>query len=156
MLKKLLFILLLVCVPFAGGKLYSQCNPNKIARKYKGNLTGYIYDSSAYNPINFTDKPQNIEVVFSAYAGNIYKLVFGTSMFDENVTVNIYDKSSRVKNRKKLFDNTSGIDNMFWELPITKPGTYYIDYSIPPKGTSASSDGCVVILIGYQMANKGK
>lgn len=152
MLKKIPLICALVCLPVVAGKLYSQCNPNRIAHKYKGNLVGYTYDSSAYNPVQFTDKPQTIEVVFSAYAGNLYKLVFGTSFFDENVTVNIYDKSMRYKTRKKLYDNNSGIDNMFWELTISKPGTYYIDYSIPPKGNSTSSDGCLVVLIGYKNA----
>ena len=151
MYKKLLFICVFLCVPFMEEtNLFSQCNPNKIARKYKGNLDDYKYDSSAYNVIQFTDKPQTVEVVFSAYAGNIYKLVFGTSFFDEDVKVNIYDKSMRVKNRKKLFDNNSGIDNLFWELLITKPATYYIDYSVPAKGTSTSTDGCLVILIGYK------
>lgn len=152
MLKKLLLTSLFLCVPFLDSTIFSQCNPHKIARQYKTNLGDYKYDSYAYNDIQFTDKPQTIEVVFSAYSGSIYKLVFGTSLFDENVTVNIYDKSQRVKNRKKLYDNTSGIDNMFWELEIEKPGTYYVDYDIPAKGTSKSTDGCVVILIGFKDA----
>jgi len=151
MSKKLLLICIFLSLPLLEvSNLFSQCNPHKIARKYKDNLGDYKYDSYAYNPIEFTDKPQTIEVIFSAYSGSIYKLVFGTSLFDENVKVNIYDKSMRVKNRKKLFDNNSGIDNMFWELPIAKPGTYYIDYDIPAKGTSTSADGCVVILIGFK------
>jgi hypothetical protein len=58
----------------------------------------------------------------------------------------------RVKKRNKVYDNDNGIDNMFWEQLITKPGTYYIDYDIPAKGTSTSADGCVVILIGYKDA----
>ncbi|HWY98873.1 MAG TPA: hypothetical protein VNY36_07305 [Bacteroidia bacterium] len=153
MYRKLILICAFICIPFLeNSSLFSQCNPNKIARKYKGNLKDYKYDSSAYNEIQFTDKPQTIEVVFSAYAGNIYKLVFGTSFFDENVKVNIYDKSMRVKKRNKVYDNDNGIDNMFWEQLITKPGTYYIDYDIPAKGTSTSADGCVVILIGYKDA----
>jgi len=153
MYKKTVLICFLIFFPFLEmSNVFSQCNPHKIGRKYKPNLGDYKYDSYAYNDIQFTDKPQTIEVIFSAYSGSIYKLVFGTSLFDENVKVNIYDKSQRVKNRKKLYDNDNGIDNLFWELPISKPGTYYIDYEIPAKGTSKSTDGCVVILIGFKDA----
>lgn len=152
MLKKLLLAYILIGLPLMDiSNLNAQdCNPHKIARKYKDNLGDYKYDSYAYNEVQFTDKPQTIEVIFSAYSGSIYKLVFGTSLFDENVKVNIYDKSARVKNRKKLYDNNSGIDNMFWEILIDKPGTYYIDYDIPAKEKSASSDGCMVIIIGFK------
>jgi hypothetical protein len=151
MQKKLILLLAFLGLQFLDiTSLFSQCNPHKIAHKYKANLGDYKYDSFAYNPIQFTDKPQTIEVVFSAYSGMIYKLVFGTSFFDENVTVNIYDKSMRVKNRKKLYDNDKGIDNLFWEMPISKSGTYYIDYEVPPKGNFTSSDGCLVVIIGYK------
>lgn len=153
--KKLLLICILLCLPCLEiSTLFSQCNPHKIAHKYKGNLGDYKYDSYAYNPIQFTEKPQTIEVIFTAYSGMDYKLVFGTSFFDENVKVNIYNKSMRVRNRKKLYDNDKGIDNLFWELPIEKAGTYYIDYDIPAKGTSKSSDGCLVVLIGYKLTTK--
>src|SRR6185312_819297 len=151
MYRKLLLISLFLGLSFLDvTSLFSQCNPHKIAHKYKDNLGDYKYDSFAYNPIQFTDKPQTIEVIFSAYSGMIYKLVFGTSFFDEDVKVSIYDKSMRVKNRKKLYDNSQGIDNLFWELPINKSGTYDIDYDVPPKGNFKSSDGCVVVLIGYK------
>jgi len=129
--------------------LLSQCSPHKIAKEFKPNLGAYKYDSYAYNAITFTDKPQTIEVLFTAFAGVKYKLVFGTSLFDENVQVNIYDKSMRSRRRNQLYDNSKGVDNLFWSLEITDPGVYYIDYQIPPKGTSKSTDGCVVLLIGF-------
>ncbi|MGP8215410.1 MAG: hypothetical protein ACLQQ4_07595 [Bacteroidia bacterium] len=156
MYKKLFLVCLLLCLPFLEeSDLFSQCNPHKIARKYKDNLGDYKYDSYAYNVVQFTDKPQTIEVIFSAYSGMTYKLVFGTSLFDENVKVNIYDKSQRVRNRKKLYDNNAGIDNMFWEQELVKPGTYYIDYDIPAKGSSKSDDGCMVIIIGFKNVTPG-
>jgi|SRR6185437_3041353 len=138
----------LLALPVA--HLYSQCSPHKIAKDFRPNLLPFKYDSYAYNEVTFNNKPQTIEVVFTAYAGLKYKLVFGTSLFDENVQVNIYDKSVHAKERTKLYDNNSGVDNLFWSKVIDKPGTYYIDYDIPTKGTSQSTDGCMVLLIGYK------
>jgi hypothetical protein len=127
---------------------FSQCSPHKIAKNFKPNLAPYKYDSYDYNEVTFADKPQTIEVVFTAFAGVKYKLVFGTSMFDENVSLNIYDKSMHTHKRKKLYDNSKGVDNLFWSVEITDPGIYYIDYDIPAKGTNSSEQGCMVLMIG--------
>jgi hypothetical protein len=144
-----LFFSLFVLFNFSAFRLSAQCSPRKIVKNYKPNLKPYKYDSYAYNDITFTDKPQMVEVEFAAFAGMKYKLVLGTSMFDENVKVNIYDHSHLVHRRKKLYDNSSGVDNLFWSVEIDKPGTYYIDYDIPVKGDSKSVNGCMVILIGF-------
>jgi hypothetical protein len=149
MRRGILFLLSVFLFGLLPGESFSQCNPHKIAKDFKPNLNPYKYDSYAYNNIKFTDKPQTIEVLFTAFAGVKYKLVFGTSLFDENVQVNIYDKSMRVHKRNKLFDNNSGVDNLFWSHEFTDPGNYYIDYEVPAKGNSKSPDGCVVLLIGY-------
>lgn len=58
------------------------------------------------------------------------------------------------KKRKKLFDSNTGIDNLFWSTEIDKPGVYYIDYDVPARGTFKSTDGCMVMLIGYQNVDK--
>jgi hypothetical protein len=128
---------------------FSQCSPHKIAKNFRPNLEPFKYDSYNYNEVTFADKPQTIEVLFTAFAGIKYKLVFGTSMFDESVSVNIYDKSMHTKKRKKLYDNSKGVDNLFWSVEISDPGIYYIDYDVPAKGTNSSEQGCMVLLIGY-------
>ncbi len=133
----------------AGG-IFAQCSPHKIAKEFKPNLKPYKYDSYAYNEVNFTQKEQTIEVVFTAFADTKYKLVFGTSLFDEDVKVNIYDKSMHVHKRTKFYDGSKGgVDNLFWSIEIANPGIYYIDYTIPAKGDSKSTDGCLVMLIGF-------
>ena len=128
----------------------AQCNARKIAREFKPNLAPYRYDNFAYNDITFIGKPQTIEIKFSAFAGMKYKLVFGTSLFDEKVQVNIYDKSIRNRVRNNLYKSSSGIDNLFWSVEVSEQGIYYVDYTIPPKGNSKSADGCMVMLIGYR------
>lgn len=144
------YVCLLTCI-IAAQSIFAQCSPHKIAKQYKPNIAPYKYDSYAYNDVTFNDKTQTIEVVFTAFSDMKYKLVFGTSMFDENVRVNVYDKSMRVHKRNKLYDGSKGgVDNLFWSIEITNPGIYYIDYEVPAKGDSKSTDGCMVMLIGYQ------
>jgi hypothetical protein len=150
--KTIIFVLLFASSSFFA---FAQCNPHKIIKSFKPNLIPFKYDSYSFNEITFTDKPQEVEVEFSAFSGMKYKLVFGTSMFDESIKVNIYDKSKFIHKRTKLYDNSNGVDNMFWSTELDKPGIYYIDYEIPAKGTSQSDNGCVVILIGF-MENAAK
>jgi hypothetical protein len=149
MSKKIISFFFFTALLLFSGNLFSQCNAHKLSKDLKPNLGDYKYDSYAYNQVTFTDKPQTIEVLFTAFAGEKYKLVLATSLFDENVQVNIYDKSMRSKKRNKLYDNAKGLDNLFWSLEISDPGIYYIDYEIPPKGDFKSTDGCIVMLIGY-------
>lgn len=145
--KKTLFICFFLSFFLSMGNLFGQCNEHKLARRCKDSLDDYQYDSYVYHEISFNDKPQTIEVVFSARARFDYKLVFATSTFDENVKVSIYNKNIRVKDRKALYDN---LKKTTWS--IDKPGTYYIDYQIPPKGTCKEIDGCMMMLIGFKDA----
>ena len=146
--KALPYICSFLLILLAKG-IVSQCSPHKIAKNFRPNLEPYKYDSYAYNEVTFTDKPQTIEVQFTAFSGMKYKLVFGTSMFDEDVHVNIYDKSMRTHKRSKLYDNNNGVDNLFWSYEVDTPGVYYVDYEIPAKGSAKAADGCMVMLIGY-------
>ncbi|HVA99165.1 MAG TPA: hypothetical protein VNG53_09740, partial [Bacteroidia bacterium] len=145
-------ISILCCIPYKQG--HSQCSVKHIVKNYKANIKPFKYDSYAMNDIIFTGNPQQVEVEFTAFAGQKYKLVFATSGFEEMVTVNIYDHNSRSKKRKKLYDNDSGIDNLFWSFEPKKSGTYYIDYDIPPAGAGQAQQGCIVMLIGYIVPDK--
>lgn len=135
-------------VSFSSSK--GSCKAKQIAKSCKANILPFKYDSYAVNEITFTDKPQNIEVEFSAFSGQKYKLVFCTSGFKEMVKLNIYDRNAKSKKRKKVYDNDSGIDNLFWSFEPPKSGTYYIDYEIPPAVDGKQSTGCIVMMIGYQ------
>ena len=136
------------CVSFASGK--GSCKAKQIAKSCRANLKPFKYDSYAVNEITFTDKPQNIEVEFSAFSGQKYKLVFCTSGFAEEVKLDIYDKPAKSKKRQKVFDNEKGIDNLFWSFEPPKSGTFYINYQVPPSKDGKQSSGCIVMMIGYQ------
>lgn len=127
-----------------------KCKAKQIVKGCKTNLAPFKYDSYAVNDLVFTDKEQIVPVEFTAFAGQKYKLVFCTSGFPEQVTLNIYDKPARNKNRKKIYDSSSGIDNLFWSFEPPKSGTYYIEYTLPPSKTGKESKGCILMLIGFK------
>ena len=126
------------------------CKAKQIAKACRANLMPFKYDSYAVNDITFTDKPQTIEVEFSAFSGQKYKLVFCTSGFTEEVKLNIYDRSMKVKKRNKVYDNDKGIDNLFWSFEPPKSGTYFINYEVPAAKDGKQNQGCIVMMIGYQ------
>ncbi len=147
-----LFIGLVVsCLLIANHNFFAQCKPKAIVKGCKSNITKpYKYNGYAISEFTFNDKTQKIEVQFTAFQGQKYRIVFCSSGFEENVTLNIFDKSVRVKNgRNKLYDNSQGIDNNFWVFEPPKSGNYYIEYEVPPSTNGQVKKGCVVMLIGY-------
>ena len=134
----------------------AQCKAKKIAKDCKPNIKKpYKYDGYAISEFTFEDKPKKIEVQFVAFQGQKYQVVFCSSGFEEKVTMNIYDKSNRVKSgRKKIYDNSEGIDNNFWKFEPTKSGNYFIEYELPASTTGKPVKGCVVMLIGFILNDK--
>lgn len=148
-MKKQALIFGLMLSMFFLNTIHAQHKVKKIVSRYMPNLEGYTYDSFAYNEIDFdTAQTKTIEVAFTALAKKKYKIVFGTSGFEQDLQLNIYDKDQRFKKRKKLYDNNEGIDNNYWSFEPNKPGTYYIDYQIPPTKNGSKKDEYVVMLIG--------
>ena len=142
-----LSIILFICF---NQHAFSQCNAKQIMKDSKPNIPKpYKYDSYAISEFIFDNTEKNVEVIFTAFTGQKYKLIFCSSGFEEPVKMNIYNKSVRVKkDRKKLYDNAEGIDNNFWSFEPTKSGNYYIEYSIPKSLNGKVKKGCVVLLIG--------
>jgi hypothetical protein len=150
-MRSLLKITLVSCLLLTAFGAHAQkCKAKQISKDCRTNLAPFKYDSYAVNEINFTDKPQTVEVEFTAFAGQKYKLVFCTSGFEEMVKLNIYDRNSKAKKRNKVFDNDKGIDNLFWSFEPPKSGTYFITYEIPPAANGKEGQGCIVMMIGYQ------
>lgn len=150
---KKLITSLLICSAFfllSSGVQAQQKSIKQIVKGCKPNLPPYKYDSYALNKIDFSANSYKIDVEFTAFAGIQYKIVFCTSGFEEKVKLNIYDKHKRFKSRKKVYDNESGIDNLFWSFEPSKPGTYYFEYEVPVAADGKSKSGYMVMLIGYQ------
>src|ERR1017187_7811487 len=119
----------------AFGYSSAQCKAKQIVKDCKPSIAPYQYDSYSLNELIFDPaKPQVVEVEFTAFAGQQYKLVFSTSAFDEDFKLNIYDKNQRSKKRNKIYDSANGIEK-HWTFEPTKAGTYYIDYEMPKSLT---------------------
>lgn len=130
---------------------FGQCKAKQITKSCKPNVPKpYKYDAYVITEFTFDDKEKKKEVMFTAFNGMKYRLIFCSSGFEEPVKMNIYDKSNRVKKgRNKLYDNDQGVDNNFWSFQPTKPGNYFIEYEIPKSIDGKVKKGCVVLLIGY-------
>lgn len=129
----------------------TACKAKQIAAGCKDNIKKpFKYDSYALNEFTFDDKTKEVEVQFTAFAGQKYKIIFCSSGFDEQLKMNIYDKSNKIKNnRHQIFDNSQGIDSDFWSFEPPKTGNYFIEYSVPPSKDGKVRQGCVVMLVGY-------
>ena len=110
--------------------IFGQCKAKQIMKSSKPNVPKpYKYDSYVVTEFTFDDKEKKFEVMFTAFSGNKYRLIFCSSGFEEPVKMNIWDKSNRVKKgRNKVYDNSQGIDNNFWSFQPPKPGNYFIEY----------------------------
>ena len=145
------FAVILGFTLFLSTSAIAQCKAKQIAGGCKANIKKpFKYDSYAINEFTFNDKPKEVEVVFTAFSGQKYKVIFCSSGFDEKVTMNIYDKPAKIKNnRHLLWDNSKGIDSDFWSFEPPKTGNYYIEYTIPKSMNGKEKKGCVVMLVGY-------
>ncbi|MBI2269853.1 MAG: hypothetical protein HYU69_05780 [Bacteroidetes bacterium] len=129
---------------------FAQCPARHIVKKNRASIAPYQYDSYALKEITFDPlNPQVVEIEFTAFAGQQYKLVFSTSDFEEDIKLNIYDKNMRSKKRTRVYDSKNGIEKR-WTFEPTKAGTYYIDYEIPPSASGKKKNACTVMLIGFK------
>jgi hypothetical protein len=155
---KILLSLIAVIFLFTANTAYSQCKAKQISSRCRPNIKKpFKYDSYAVNEFVFDSKEKTVEVQFTAFKGVSYQLVFCSSGFEEGVTMNVYNKSNRIKTgRVKLYDGAQGVDNNFWSFTPTKPGNYFIEYAIPKSIDGTTKTGCVVLLIGYSGEGEGE
>ena len=150
--KSLFTILIMVSTLLCTNhNIFGQCKAKQIMKSCKPNVPKpYKYDSYVVSEFTFNDKEQKVEVMFTAFQGMKYRLIFCSSGFEEPVKMNIWDKSNRIKKgRNKIYDNSQGVDNNFWSFQPPKAGNYYIEYEVPKSIDGKVKTGCVVLLIGY-------
>lgn len=157
--NRFLFLLMIGTFLCAGHYSFAQaCKAKQIMKSSKANITKpYKFDSYVVNDFIFGEKATTQEVMFTAFRGMKYKIVFISSGFEEEVKVDIWDKSNKIKkNRNKVYDSSSGIDNNFWAWTPAKQGNYFIEYTIPPslqQGTT--KQGCIIMLISFAETEPG-
>ena len=129
---------------------YTQCRVSELVDNNKINIPSeYKYDGFLMNEFTFDLVNKNIHTEFVAFKNQKYQLFFYSSVFEEIVTISIYDKKDpAVKIAEKIIDsNTTS-----WIYELTKSATYSIFYEVSPSNTDVEHPGCIVMLIAF--ANK--
>lgn len=150
MLKKSLHNLILAAITLISLNVNAQCKSKEITKGCKKNLVPYKYSGAAVTDIVIDNKPKKYDVEFTAYQGQKYRLIFCSSGNVDGIQLNIYDKPKTMKSRKKVYDNSQGIEGNFWVFEPTKHGNYYIEYDVPAGKANEKKQACVVIIVGYQ------
>lgn len=144
------FLMSFLIVFGISSSIYSQCKVKPIVKGNRPLLKPFLYDGYATNDINIGGKTDKVEVEFTAFGRQKYRLVFCTSGFAEKCTINVYDKSSKAKTRKKVFTSgDKGIDKTIWTVSPSKTTSFYVEYEVAPSADGALRKECVIMLIGY-------
>ncbi|MFN7014075.1 MAG: hypothetical protein ACK4ON_07380 [Bacteroidia bacterium] len=150
MLKKSLYTLLFATISLVWLNANAQCKAKDITKGCKKNLESYKYSGAAVTDIIVDNKAKKYDVEFTAYQGQKYRLIFCSSGNVEGLQLNIFDKPKTLKSRKKVYENSQGIEGDFWVFEPKKPGNYYVEYEVPAANTETSKQACVVLIVGYQ------
>lgn len=150
MLKKSLYTLLIATISLVTINANAQCKSKELTKGCKKNLEAFKYSGAAVTDIVVDNKAKKYDVEFTAYQGQKYRLIFCSSGNVEGLQLNIFDKPKTLKSRKKVYDNSQGIEGDFWVFEPTKPGNYYVEYEVPAANTKTSKQACVVLIVGYQ------
>lgn len=139
---------------------FAQCKPKHFFKEHKNSIKPYKLDSYTENEISYDQKSKKMEVVFTTYSGEYNKLIFCGDNLPTAVKVGVYDKNMRAKKRNEYFTGelSQGVSSTE-PFETTKPGTYYIQFDIPPfiadsTSTNIKTKACIVTLIGYKEVKK--
>lgn len=85
-MHKIVSVIFVGMLVFFANQGIAQCNAKQIMKACKPNVKApYKYDSYVISELKFEKKPKIVEVVFTAFEGQKYKLIFCTNGFEEPV-----------------------------------------------------------------------
>jgi hypothetical protein len=143
-----LFVMVLTALAMPLG-LFGQCKSKTIIKNNKNALTPYKYTGAAINDITIGEKEKTIEIEFTAYTGQDYKLLFCPSdNLEEDIQINIFDKRKNIKSRKLIYEGSTKKTSTVSAFEPPKSGNYFIEYKVPSG--AEKKEGCIVLVIGYQ------
>ena len=129
-----------------------KCKAKPLIKQYKPTMKPFSLDSYNETIVDYGKKAQKQEVQFTAYTGELYKLMFCGNGLPQEVKISVYDKNFKAKTRKELYSNVlKAGDNVTEAFETVKAGNYYIDYEAPASvDTSEVLKGCIITLIGFR------
>jgi len=151
---KKIFLLLIICISanlLISTSAYAQCEFKKMVKANKSNMKPYKYSGAAYNDFIISNESINIEIEFTAYAGQKFRLLFLYSgKYNDEVKISVYDRKSNFKTRKKIYEGGLASATAKSEFEPPKTGNYFIEYDVPASADNKGKVACVVLLVGYQ------
>jgi hypothetical protein len=152
-LKITLLIIALTTFVILNKQSAAQCKSGKtLVKANKAEMKPYNMDSYVDNELVFGKQDRIIEIPFTAFSGETYKVIFCTDNLPQPVTIGLYDKNKRAKSRNEIFkyDYKPG-DPKAPPVEINKPGNYFIQFNVPPSDDEkVLKKGCMYILIGFK------
>jgi hypothetical protein len=148
MIKRISFVILLQFISQIG---FGQCDVAKIVGSNKTIISSpYQYDGFLIQEIPFVISPKNpkeIHSEFIAFKKQIYKIIFCTAGFDEDVVISIYNKK---RPTVKVAEQTVNMKLTRWIFEPLKPGVYDIVYTPAASDTDLEHKGCIIMLISFK------
>ncbi len=128
-----------------------NCDKKAMTASCKKKLDPFKYDSQKFTKINFTKKPQQLEVEVPIFIGEKYRLVFNTSGLPKGIKINVFTKDKEARKRESIFSNKdakAGENELVFDAPRARK--MFVDYDVPTDSTNAKLTGCMIFMVGYK------
>ncbi len=142
------FVVLLLLVNLT---VYGQCDVSKIVSNNKSLIDPpYQYDGFLIHDMPFVSAPNAPKVIhseFIAFEKQVYKVIFCSSGFEEEVKISIYNK----KNPKIVVaEQIINSGTQRWIFEPLQSGVYDIVYTPASSDYPIEHKGCIIMLIGFK------
>jgi hypothetical protein len=127
-----------------------ECDRKALSVSCKQKIEPYKYDSQNFSKINFSKKPQELEVEIPVFIGEKYRLVFNTSFLPKPIKIKVFTKSKESKKRVPIFsaENSNPEENQFiTDISLVKK--LFVSYEIPADSSEINT-GCMMFMVGYK------
>ncbi len=147
------FFLFVAFISTAAIEIIEECDATALKNELKRELRPeYRYDSSKSSRFTYKETPQIKEIEVPLFMGERYRFLFNTSCVPEGIDVKIYNKSMDKKNRTLLYTMESIDDQKIYTFEPEKSRKMYINYIIPGRASESEMNGCMIFVLGYQLA----
>ena len=128
----------------------AECDVEEALKTCKKNLTPFSFQDRKTITFDYTADSHMKEYSIQLFDGEEYRFLLNRK-YAPGVEFEVYNKSKDSKKRKLLYssaNDTNKGDLLSFE-PITIPNVY-VDVIIP-GGVSGRNQGCVTMMIGYEL-----
>jgi len=146
-MKKIYIVIICLLIPFIGFSYsYNQGKQSYINEISKKCMNGFVFEDAVYENVNYFDADTKfIEIEFTPYSNEYYKLINASKGFKDSTTVEIYHNNHIIKQRFAPLDTTCK-ETIIGTKETVKPVTIRFYYSYRDAISNKSK---IVFLLGY-------